>query len=154
MSDKNYDNLSTEEKLEYLSKNGLPGAKNLSPNKKGSAASMNFNKKGYITMKENRLKREALKHAVATFGTNKLEATEDLTSLETLKIIRNLFIAQEDWDKVVDISKVLAEYEAPKKSRVEEIKSDIDFNDFKEEDVEAYLTDVISLDELRAKKKG
>ena len=147
-----YNKLSTDEKIDYHVKNGKTNVKHIKPNVKGSEASHNFHKKGMKTRMENKMKREALKHAVAAFGSNKLDSNEDLTSLETLKIIRNLYIAQEDWDKVVDISKSLAEYEASKKTRVEEIKSEIDFNDYSAEDVQDYLSDVISLEELRAKR--
>ena len=150
---KKYEDMTTEEKIEHQSKK-YPNVKNLKPNKKGSAEAKNFNEKSLETRRENKIKREAMKHAVKEFGSNKLDPTEDLTSLDTLKILRNLYISQEEYDKVLEISKVLAEYEAPKKSRVEEIKSEIDFNEYNEEDVESYLDNVISLEELLERKKG
>ena len=150
---KKYDDMTTEEKIEFQSKK-YPNAKNLKPNKKGSDEAKHFNQKSLETRRENKLKREAMAFAVKEFGSNKLDPTEDLTSLDTLRILRNLYISQEDFDKVLEISKVLAEYEEPKKSRVEEIKSEIDFNEYKEEDVEAYLDNIISLDELRKRKTG
>ena len=153
MDKEEYDKLSTEAKINHLAKK-KPTVKNLTPHKKGTEAAREFSRKGNEKLAELRLKRDALRNAVAAFGKNKLKEHEDLTSLDTLHIIRNLYIAQEDWDKVVEISKVLAEYEAPKKSRVEEVRTEIDFNEFKEQDVEQYLSDVISLDELRARKQG
>ena len=126
--------------------------KNLTPNAKGSPEAMNFHEKGLKTRLENKAKREAMKLAVDAFAVSKLESSEDISSLDTMRIIRNMAIAEGDLEKALDISKVLAEYEAPKKSRVEEITTEVDFNDYQEADVQAYLDDKITLEELRSKR--
>ena len=150
----NYEELSTEDKLQVYVDQGDSRKANLTPMEKGSKQAKEIASKGLEKRRENMVKREAMRQAVAAFGNNKLDATEDLTSLDTLRIIRNMYIVQGDLDKAADISKVLAEYEAPKKSRIEEIRSEVDFNDYKESDVQAYLDNVISLEELRSRKTG
>ena len=114
----NYEELSTEDKLQVYVDQGDSRKANLTPMEKGSKQAKEIASKGLEKRRENMVKREAMRQAVAAFGNNKLDATEDLTSLDTLRIIRNMYIVQGDLDKAADISKVLAEYEAPKLSLI------------------------------------
>ena len=138
------------EKLQKLYDEGHKGAANLKPMTPENARERQ--EKSLEVRRKNKAIREANKLAVELFKDSGLEAAKELSGLDAMRLCRNRYILDEDWDKVAAISAQIAEYEDHKLTRVESAEVPDDFSEYNPEDLEDYLAKRITLDELNSRK--
>jgi len=98
-------------------------------------------KKGVATRKANKEAREAVKMSIYEWGKYKDDvlSTNDMTSLDVLKIMMFKALEKDDMSTALDIAKTLAEFESPKLARVDQTNVEIQAEDLSDEELQELL---------------
>lgn len=98
-------------------------------------------KKGVATRKANKELRDAVKMSMHEWGKYKEDvlSTNDMTSLDVLKIMMFKALEKDDSSTALDIAKTLAEFEAPKLARVDQTNVEIQAEDLSDEELQELL---------------
>lgn len=90
--------------------------------------------------RRNKEAREALKLTASTFKKAAKDIADDVPSaIEILNLQMVKALAQDDHDTVIELAKVLAEYQAPKLARTENTNLEVTADELSDEELEAKL---------------
>ena len=104
--------------------------------------------KSLETRRRNKEAREALKNTAAAFKKAAKDIADDVpTAMEILNLQMVKALASDDHDTVIELAKVLAEYQAPKLARTENTNVEISTEDLSDEELDAKLRAFLDKDD-------